>query len=164
MYLKLHLFGLVFFSFTLLNCQAQIDKQEPKITYKVNKSEEEWKEELSPEEFEILRNKGTERPHTGIYNMHFEDGVYVCKGCGLPLFKSGSKFMSDCGWPSYEGAIPGAIVYKKDTSLGMIRTEILCSNCGGHQGHVFDDGPTATGKRYCVNSASVNFINNKRND
>ena len=75
MYLKLHLFGLVFFSFTLLNCQTKLDKQEPKITYKVNKSEEEWKEELSPEEFEILRNAGTERPHTGIYNMHFEDGV-----------------------------------------------------------------------------------------
>ena len=77
MYLKLHLFGLVFFSFTLLNCQTQLDKEEPKITYKVNKSEEEWKEELSPEEFEILRNAGTERHHTGIYNMHFEDGVYA---------------------------------------------------------------------------------------
>ena len=88
MYLKLHLFGLVFFSFTLLNCQTQLDKEEPKITYKVNKSEEEWKEELSPEEFEILRNAGTERPHTGIYNMHFEDGVYVCKGCGQPLFRA----------------------------------------------------------------------------
>ena len=96
--------------------------------------------------------------------MHFENGVYACKGCGQPLFNSDNKFMSDCGWPSYESAIPGAIIYKKDTSLGMIRTEILCSKCGGHQGHVFDDGPTATGKRYCVNSASINFINNKRND
>ena len=82
----------------------------------------------------------------------------------IKSLNSDNKFMSDCGWPSYEAAIPGAIVYKKDTSLGMIRTEILCSKCGGHQGHVFDDGPTATGKRYCVNSASINFINNKRND
>ena len=110
---------------------------------------------------EILRNKGTERPNTGIYNMHFEEGVYTCKGCGQALFKSNNKFMSDCGWPSYESALPGAITYIKDTSLGMIRTEIVCSNCGGHQGHVFDDGPTSTGKRYCVNSASINFINNK---
>ena len=75
--------------------------------------------------------------------------------------KSNNKFMSDCGWPSYESALPGAITYIKDTSLGMVRTEIVCSNCGGHQGHVFDDGPTSTGKRYCVNSASINFINNK---
>ena len=161
MYNKIHLFGVLIFSFSMLNCQTNTKSEEPKITYNVSKTDKEWREELSPEEYEILRNKGTERPHTGIYNMHFEDGVYVCKACGQPLFKSNNKFMSNCWWPSYESAIPGAITYKKDTSLGMIRTEILCSNCGGHQGHVFDDGPTSTGKRYCVDSASINFINNK---
>tara|TARA_B100000575_G_scaffold175844_1_gene140973 strand:- start:5840 stop:6331 length:492 start_codon:yes stop_codon:yes gene_type:complete len=161
MFNKLYTIGVLFFSLTLLNCQNSINYEESETIYKVNKSDKEWREQLSPEEYEILRNKGTERPNTGIYNMHFEEGVYTCKGCSQPLFKSNNKFMSDCGWPSYESAIPGAITYKKDTSLGMIRTEILCSNCGGHQGHVFDDGPTSTGKRYCVNSASINFINNK---
>ena len=138
MFKKLHLFGVLIFSFTFLNCQTSTNIEEPKITFKVSKTDKEWKEDLSPEEYEILRNKGTERPNTGIYNMHFEEGVYACKGCGQALFKSNNKFMSDCGWPSYESAIPGAITYVKDTSLGMIRTEILCSNCGGHQGHVFD--------------------------
>ena len=161
MFKKLHILGVLFFSLTLLNCQNSYNKEELEITYKVSKTDKEWREQLSPKEYEILRNKGTERPNTGIYNMHFKEGVYTCKGCGQPLFKSNNKFMSDCGWPSYESAIPGAITYKKDNSLGMIRTEILCSNCGGHQGHVFDDGPTSTGKRYCVNSASINFINNK---
>mgnify|MGYP001288688222 FL=1 len=161
MFKKLHIFGVLFFSLTLLNCQNSYNKEELETTYKVSKTDKEWREQLSPKEYDILRNKGTERPNTGIYNMHFEEGVYTCKGCGQPLFKSNNKFMSDCGWPSYESAIPGAITYEKDNSLGMIRTEILCSNCGGHQGHVFDDGPTSTGKRYCVNSASINFINNK---
>ena len=161
MYYKIHLFSVLIFSLSVLNCQTNTKFEEQKTTYKVSKTDKEWREELSPEEYDILRNKGTERPHTGIYNMHFEEGVYRCKGCGQALFKSNNKFMSDCGWPSFESALPGAITYKKDTSLGMIRTEIICSNCGGHQGHVFDDGPTSTGKRYCVNSASINFINNK---
>jgi len=125
--------------------------------YNVNKSEAEWKEQLGLERYKILRQKGTEFPHSGKYNMHFEEGTYVCGACGEPLFASNSKFNSSCGWPSFDEALPGKIEYVKDTSHGMIRTEIMCANCGGHIGHVFDDGPTQTGQRYCVNSLSVDF-------
>ncbi|WP_417369400.1 peptide-methionine (R)-S-oxide reductase MsrB [Flavobacterium beibuense] len=125
--------------------------------YNVNKSEAEWKEQLGLERYKILRQKGTEFPHSGKYNMHFEEGTYVCGACGEPLFASDSKFNSSCGWPSFDEALPGKIEYVKDTSHGMIRTEIMCANCGGHLGHVFDDGPTQTGQRYCVNSLSVDF-------
>ena len=125
--------------------------------YSVEKSEQEWKEQLSEEQYRILRQKGTEAPHTGKYNLHFEDGKYKCVGCGNVLFESEAKFNSNCGWPSFDQSVEGSIEYIKDTSFGMIRTEILCSNCGGHIGHVFDDGPTETGQRYCVNSASIEF-------
>lgn len=125
--------------------------------YSVEKSEQEWKEQLSEEQYRILRQKGTEAPHTGKYNLHFEDGKYKCVGCGNVLFESEAKFNSNCGWPSFDQSVEGNIEYIKDTSFGMIRTEILCSNCGGHIGHVFDDGPTETGQRYCVNSASIEF-------
>ncbi|WP_304139157.1 peptide-methionine (R)-S-oxide reductase MsrB [Mesonia mobilis] len=125
--------------------------------YSVEKSEQEWKEQLSEEQYRILRQKGTEAPHTGKYNLHFEEGKYKCAGCGNILFESEAKFNSNCGWPSFDQSVEGSIEYIKDTSFGMIRTEILCSNCGGHVGHVFDDGPTETGQRYCVNSASIEF-------
>ena len=125
--------------------------------YPVEKTEAEWKAQLSDEEYRILRKKGTELPHTGEYNLHFKDGAYRCKGCGAMLFESGHKFESHCGWPSFDKAIEGAILNQKDTSHYMIRTEILCASCGGHLGHVFDDGPTETGLRYCVNSASMDF-------
>lgn len=125
--------------------------------YSVEKSEKDWKEQLSDEEYRVLRQKGTEAPHTGQYNLHFEDGHYNCAACGNLLFESEAKFNSNCGWPSFDQAVEGSIEYVKDTSFGMIRTEILCSNCGGHIGHVFDDGPTQTGQRYCVNSVSINF-------
>ena len=125
--------------------------------YSVEKSEQEWKEQLSEEQYRILRQKGTEAPHTGKYNLHFEEGKYKCAGCGNVLFESEAKFNSNCGWPSFDQSVEGSIEYIKDTSFGMIRTEILCSNCGGHVGHVFDDGPTETGQRYCVNSASIEF-------
>lgn len=125
--------------------------------YKVEKPDEEWKKELSEEQYRVLRKKGTEAPHTGKYNLHFEKGKYKCAGCGNVLFESEAKFKSNCGWPSFDQSVEGSIEYVKDTSFGMIRTEILCSNCGGHIGHVFDDGPTETGQRYCVNSASVEF-------
>ena len=106
---------------------------------------------------EILRKKGTEYPFTGKYNDHFEEGTYKCKGCGASLYDSSSKFDSSCGWPSYDASIKGALEFIRVTTHDMLRTEIVCSNCGGHQGHVFQDGPTATGERYCVNSASINF-------
>ncbi|APU70323.1 MAG: peptide-methionine (R)-S-oxide reductase MsrB [Christiangramia sp.] len=125
--------------------------------YNIEKSEEEWKKVLTPEEYRILREKGTEAPHTGRFNLHFEDGTYKCAACGEKLFESDSKFESGCGWPSFDEAIEGKIEYVQDRTFGMIRTEILCSNCGSHLGHVFDDGPTETGQRYCVNSASINF-------
>jgi peptide-methionine (R)-S-oxide reductase len=125
--------------------------------YKINKTEDEWRNELSEEQFRILRQKGTERPHTGVYNLHFEKGTYVCAGCHQKLFESDSKFHSHCGWPSFDKSIKDTVDYVLDKSHGMIRTEIVCSNCGGHLGHVFNDGPTETGTRYCVNSVSINF-------
>lgn len=124
----------------------------------VKKTEDEWRRELSDEEYRVLREKGTERAFTGEYNMHFEEGVYKCRACGNVLFTSDSKFDSGCGWPSFDSQVsPEAVVTHKDKSHGMIRTEICCGNCGSHLGHVFDDGPTESGLRYCVNSVSINF-------
>ena len=117
------------------------------------------KENLTEEQERVLVNKGTEAPFSGEYNLHFKDGVYRCAGCDEPLFESDMKFESNCGWPSFDQAIDGKVSYEKDKSLGMIRTEILCANCGGHLGHIFDDGPTETGQRYCVNSLSLQFQN-----
>lgn len=128
-----------------------------KSGYEVERSEEAWKELLGPEAYHILRQKGTEYPHTGLYNLHFEKGTYHCKGCGASLFTSDQKFESGCGWPSFDASEQGSVEYKQDRSHGMVRTEILCARCGGHLGHVFDDGPTATGVRYCVNSLSLDF-------
>ena len=120
-------------------------------------SDKYWKENLSEESYSILREKGTEPPFSGKYNLHFENGYYLCKACENPLFKSGQKFDSGCGWPSFDDAIKGSVKNILDKSHGMIRTEIVCNNCGGHLGHVFNDGPTETGQRYCVNSLSVDF-------
>lgn len=125
--------------------------------YKVEKSEEEWKKELSEEQYRVLRQKGTEAPHSGKYNLHFESGEYQCAACKSKLFESNQKFESNCGWPSFDDAIEGTIEYVQDRTFGMLRTEILCANCGSHLGHVFDDGPTPTGQRFCVNSASIDF-------
>ncbi|WP_127019929.1 peptide-methionine (R)-S-oxide reductase MsrB [Flagellimonas beolgyonensis] len=126
--------------------------------FNVQKTEKEWEEQLSREEYYILRQKGTERPFTGEFNMHFENGNYHCKGCGAKLFESEHKFESGCGWPSFDQAVEGAIEYIRDTSHGMIRTETVCANCGGHLGHVFNDGPReTTGMRYCINSISIGF-------
>lgn len=125
--------------------------------YSIQKSEEEWRASLSEEQYRVLRQKGTERPFTGTYNMHFKNGKYSCMACNTALFESASKFDSGCGWPSFDKSIEGRVEYIKDTSHGMVRTEILCSTCGSHLGHVFDDGPTQTGQRYCVNSVSIDF-------
>ena len=125
--------------------------------YPIQKTEAQWKELLGDAKYKILREKGTERPFTGSYNLTFEDGTYACMGCQNKLFESSSKFDSGCGWPSFDQSITGSVTYIKDTTLGMVRTEIVCSNCGGHLGHVFDDGPTKTGQRYCVNSLSVDL-------
>jgi len=133
------------------------------MKYSVEKSEEAWKSQLSEDEYRVLREKGTEYPHTGRYNLHFEDGTYNCKACNSPLFDSDHKFESGCGWPSFDQAKEGAIEYIKDTTHGMIRTETVCANCGGHLGHVFNDGPReTTGQRYCINSISIGFDPEKK--
>lgn len=128
------------------------------MSYPIKKTEEQWRAELTPEQFEILRRQGTERPFTGEYDKHFETGQYVCVACKNPLFDSVTKFDAGCGWPSFDKALPGAMEYHEDIRFGMKRVEFRCARCGGHLGHVFDDGPTDTGKRYCTNSRSMTFI------
>ncbi len=115
------------------------------------------KNRVDADSYRVLAEKGTEAPFSGAYNIHSETGNYHCKACGAMLFRHDQKFDSGCGWPSFDEALPGSIREEKDRSHGMIRTEILCAQCGGHLGHVFPDGPTDTGLRYCVNSLSLNF-------
>lgn len=123
----------------------------------MKKTEEEWKKQLDPQTYQVLRKKATERPFTGKYLNNKEKGMYVCAGCGTPLFSSETKFESGTGWPSFWAAQKENVDEKSDRSLFMTRTEILCRECGGHLGHVFEDGPQPTGLRYCVNSLSLDF-------
>jgi len=125
-------------------------------TGKITKSDNEWRKELSPMQYAVLREKATERPFTGEYEYTKTPGTYVCAGCGQTLFESDAKFDSGCGWPSFtRPAVDGHVDEERDTTHGMIRTEVLCSKCNGHLGHVFDDGPGPTGLRYCINSAAL---------
>lgn len=149
---------------TLSSCQAQTKKKSDRNTVAKSseaskKTDAEWKEILTPEQYAVLREKGTERPFTGEYVNTFEKGNYGCAACGQILFASENKYESDCGWPSFDQALKGSVTYHKDTSLGMTRTEVLCSNCQSHLGHVFEDGPKeTTGERFCTNSVSIKFI------
>jgi len=139
-------------------CPAISAQKKTNMEPKVNKTEEEWREVLSPQQYYVLREKGTDLPSEGGYTNHFEKGTYRCAACDAQLFESGTKFESHCGWPSFDDAIEGSVAYVLDKSLGMVRTEIICTNCGGHLGHVFDDGPVdTTGQRYCVNTTSIRF-------
>jgi peptide-methionine (R)-S-oxide reductase len=151
--------------FSLLSCngigqtkQKTNSQHTNPMSDKVEKTNEEWKKVLSPEQFNILREKGTEMPYSGKYYLHSEKGIYVCAACGNELFKSDTKFNAGCGWPSFSDVIDSSkVVYTQDKTLGMHRTEITCAKCGGHLGHVFNDGPAPTGLRYCINSVSIGF-------
>jgi peptide-methionine (R)-S-oxide reductase len=149
---------------TLNQSRKEIDstKEKRKQTMKIEKSDAEWKKVLTPAEYNVLREKGTERPFTGEYWNNFEKGVYKCAACGEILFKSDTKFDAGCGWPSFYEAIDKSKIEEKDDfTLGMHRIEVTCKKCGGHLGHVFPDGPKPTGTRYCINSVSIRFEKSK---
>ena len=140
--------------FCFYNCQSQDKKNEKDI----------WKEKLSDMQYYVLREKGTERAFTGEYDGHFEEGTYVCAGCGNKIFESETKYRSGCGWPAFYNAIPESVQEHEDNSFGMRRIEITCSKCDGHLGHVFNDGPQPTGLRYCINSVSMDFNPSDKED
>ncbi len=126
--------------------------------YPVHKTDEQWRAELDPMQYQVARHAATERPFSGKYWDHFEAGVYNCVGCGTPLFEAGTKFDAGCGWPSYWQPINSEVVERvRDETHGMVRVEVRCNQCGTHLGHVFEDGPQPTGERFCINSAAIDF-------
>ena len=129
---------------------------------KIPDNEKKWEEKLTPEQYAVLRQGGTEAPFSGEYVYTKDKGMYRCRACGNEIFSSETKFESGTGWPSFYDALPGAVKTKEDLSAGMARTEILCANCGSHLGHVFDDGPNPTGKRYCINCLSLDLEKDKK--
>ncbi len=153
--------------FSMMACQGQKSKQDGKANskkehvFKIQKTESEWREQLSDMQFYILRQAGTERPFTGSYNSFKREGTFLCAACATPLYESKHKFDSGTGWPSFWKGVESNIVYDVDYKLGYSRTELLCATCGGHLGHVFNDGPAPTGKRHCINSASLQFEEKK---
>ncbi|MGC1206294.1 MAG: peptide-methionine (R)-S-oxide reductase MsrB [Flavobacteriaceae bacterium] len=142
----------------VFNCKGNAQKEVKKV-YEVSKTDAEWKAQLTDKEYYVLREAGTERPFTSPLNKNYKSGVYVCKACETPLFKSEHKFDSGTGWPSFDREITGNVAYGTDSKLGYSRDEEHCATCGGHLGHVFNDGPkNTTGKRHCINGVSLKFI------
>ena len=149
-------------SFFSCNSSAQKSNQKKTKEYKVSKTESEWKSQLSEIEYYVLRESGTERAFSSPYNKNYKNGIYVCKACSTPLFKSEHKFDSGSGWPSFDKEIKGRVDFSTDYDLGYARTEEHCATCGSHLGHVFNDGPrNTTGKRHCINGVSLEFIPEK---
>ncbi len=140
------------------NSPAQKNKAAKQETFKVTKTDAAWRAQLSPSEYNVLRNEGTEPAFSSDLNDNHKVGTYVCAGCGTPVFESKNKFNSGTGWPSFDRAIKGNVAYSTDSKLGYTRTEEHCAVCGGHLGHVFNDGPETTGKRHCINGVALNFI------
>lgn len=137
---------------------APVAAAEPTRTFEVMRTDAQWQQQLTPAQYSVLRRKGTERPYSSPLNKEHRKGTFTCAGCALPLFSSSTKFDSGTGWPSFWAPLHDAVGEDRDTSYGMVRVEAHCRRCGGHLGHVFDDGPRPTGLRYCMNGVAMNFI------
>ena len=154
---------IIFVSLLTFSCNSQPSSKKSNnsltVKYKVNKSDEQWKSELTSLQYYVLRQAGTERAFSGKYNKNYDEGLYICAACQVPIYKSNYKYDSRSGWPSFDRGITENIKYAVDYKLGYKRSELKCSSCGGHLGHLFDDGPKdTTGQRHCINSAALAFI------